>query len=129
MSKDALSLPDDPAQLRALLLEERARRQATEAQHAQALATLAQIETTLSSQQQKIQQQEHTIAQLLRRLYSPRQERIDPNQLTLFDAEELQALAAELAFDQEEPSPSPLAGKAGHGRRALPRNLPREQVR
>src|SRR3954471_6286074 len=116
MSKDATSLPDDPAQLRALLLEERAR-------HAQAVAVLTEMESTLSSQQQKIQQQEQLIAQLLRRLYGPRQERIDPSQLTLFDAEELQALAAELSAGEQEQASPAASGKAGHGRRALPRNL------
>src|SRR3954453_4124876 len=116
MSKDASSLPDDPVQLRALLLQERA-------QHAQALATLAEIETTVSLQERTIQQQEQTIARLLRRLYGPQQERIDPNQLTLFDTDELQALAAELSAGEPEPT-SPSPRKMGHGRRALPRNLP-----
>ena len=67
MSMDASSLPDDPSQLRALLLEERAQHQ----------AALAQIEATVSSQQRTIQQQEQMIARLLRRFYGPRQERID----------------------------------------------------
>jgi transposase len=117
MSTDATSLPNDPARLRALLLAERA-------QHA---ATLAQIEATLSSQQRTITQQEQTIARLLRRFYGPQQERIDPNQLTLFDTKELEALAEELAAAKKEPAPSS-PRKNGHGRRALPRNLPREQV-
>ncbi len=58
MSTDAASLPNDPERLRALLLAERA-------QHAATLATLAQIEVTLSAQQRTIQQQEETIARLL----------------------------------------------------------------
>jgi transposase len=118
MSTDATSLPNDPARLRALLLEERA-------QHA---ATLAQIEATLSSQQRTIAQQEQTIARLLRRFYGPQQERIDPNQLTLFDTQELEALAEELAAAKKEPLPASSLRKAGHGRRSLPRNLPRQQV-
>jgi transposase len=118
MSTDATSLPNDPARLRALLLEERA-------QHA---ATLAQIEATLSSQQRTIAQQEQTIARLLRRFYGPQQERIDPNQLTLFDTQELEALAEELAAAKKEPSPASSSRKTGHGRRLLPRNLPRQQV-
>src|SRR5688572_7269935 len=118
MSTDATSLPNDPARLRALLLEERA-------QHA---ATLAQIEATLSSQQRTIAQQEQTIARVLRRFYGPQQERIDPNQLTLFDTQELEALAEELAAAKKEPSPASSSRKTGHGRRLLPRNLPRQQV-
>jgi transposase len=117
MSMDANSLPNNPAELRALLLAERAQHE----------ATLAQIEATLSSAQRTISQQEQTIARLLRRMYGPQQERIDPNQLTLFDTHELEELAEELA-EKKAPAPSSLARKNGHGRRGLPRNLPREQV-
>jgi hypothetical protein len=120
MSMDATILPDDLAQLRALLLEERAR-------HA---ATLAQMEATVSSQQRTIQQQEQTIARLLRRFHGPQRERIDPNQLTLFDLHELEAIAEELAAPAEEAKEAapPRGRQAGHGRRSLPRQLPREQV-
>jgi transposase len=124
MSTDADSLPDDLDQLRAVLLAERAQHEATVIQHE---ATLAQIEATVSSQQRTIQQQEQTIARLLRKMYGPQQERIDPNQLTLFDADELEELAEELAA-KRSPAASSLARKRGHGRRPLPRNLPREQV-
>lgn len=117
MSMDVHSLPNDPERLRALLLAERE-------QHA---ATLAQIEATLSAQQRTIQQQEQTIARLLRKYYGPQQERIDPDQLTLFDTEELEELAEELASSKEEPA-APRSAKNGHGRRRLPRNLPRVQV-
>lgn len=120
MSMDATSLPHDPDRLRALLLAERA-------QHATTLATLAQIEATVSQQQRTIQQQEQTIARLLRKQYGPQQERIDPDQLMLFDTDELEALAEELAASKKEP-PAPRTGKKGHGRRPLPRNLPRVQV-
>lgn len=140
MSTDAFSESDDVAQLRALLEQERAhrkaaevQRRAAEAQHAKAQAALSQMEHTLSSQQRIIQQQEHTIANLLRRLYGSRQERIDPSQLTLFDADELQALVDEAAASDaaatSEPPTSDTFTKRGHGRRELPRNLPREQVR
>ena len=75
-------------------------------------------------------QQQHEIARLLRRLYGPKQERIDPDQLLLFDGDDLTALAAEL-------SEAPAVGETstgkrrsqGHGRRELPRHLPREQRR
>jgi transposase len=117
MSRDADSLPDDLDQLRAVLLSERAQHE----------ATLAQAEATVSAQQRTIQQQEQTIARLLRRMYGPQQERIDPNQLTLFDTRELETLAEELAA-QQMPAASSCARKHGHGRRPLPRNLPREQV-
>jgi transposase len=124
MSTDApLSLPDDPALLKALLLRERQQR-------AQSAAVTAHLEQTVQSQQKKIDQQQHEIARLLRRLYGPKQERIDPDQLLLFDGDDLTALAAELAQEPEVAGTS--TGKSrqkGHGRRELPQHLPREQRR
>ena len=117
MSMDADSLPDDLDQMRALLLAERAQHE----------ATLAEIAATVSSQQRTIEQQEQTISRLLRKMYGPQQERIDPNQLTLFDTHELEELAEELAA-KKSPAASSFARKRGHGRRSLPRNLPREQI-
>lgn len=128
MSTDALSLPDDPAALKALLLRERRARQSERAQHTE---VLARYEETVQSQQQTIRRQEHELARLLRRLYGPKQERIDPDQLTLFDAKELEELAEELAAEADEhqpPTTSRRRRRRGHGRRPLPKHLPREQV-
>jgi transposase len=80
MSKDA-SLPADVATLQQLLLRER-----------QVVASMAE---TISEQQQKLQQQEHRLAQLLRQMYGPRSERFNPDQLTLFDTAELMAIIQE----------------------------------
>lgn len=128
MSTDARALPDDPALLKALLLRERTAHQSEREQHAQ---LVAHYEQTVQSQQRTIAQQQHELARLLRRLYGPRQERIDPAQLTLFDAHELQELAAELQQDAQADVPcSDAAGsrRRGHGRRPLPGHLPREQM-
>lgn len=123
MSTDAVSLPDDPAALRALLLRERE-------QHTQ---VVAHFEQTVRAQEHTIRRQEQELARLLRRLYGPKQERIDPDQLTLFDAHELQALAAELQQDAEPQTDGASATtrrrrRRGHGRQPLPAHLPREQV-
>ena len=91
-------------------------------------------------------QQEQRIAQLLRRCFGPRQERIDPAQLLLFTVPELEALAAEMrelaeqasteqanTADAAAASAADIAAKnappkrASHGRRPLPEHLPREQ--
>ena len=62
---------------------------------------------------------------LLRRVFGTKSERIDPNQLPLFDGP---------AAPLPETSPEPEAEEAprrkhkGHGRRALPEDLPRERV-
>jgi transposase len=141
MGTDA-SLPDDPAALRALLLAEREQiehdRRVERERYEQLVAG---FEETIVRQQRRLEQQQHEIARLLRRLCGPRQERIDPDQLLLFDAGELAALAAELdAADREvaehgdeadasgdEPS-SPSRRRRGHGRNPLPEHLPRERV-
>ena len=122
MSKDASSLPDDPAALRAILLRERE-------QHQQ---TLAHYEQTVQAQQRTIEQQQHQLARLLRQRYGPKQERIDLNQLTLFDTSEILALAEELNAETEEETgsaPKRRRKRQGHGRRPLPGHLPREQRR
>jgi transposase len=95
-------LPDDVATLRRLVLE------------------------LLASLQQRDRDNEalrHRLDQLLRRLYGPRGERFDPNQLLLF---------AEPDADATAPTPTaPVAAQPRrrcrpHGRRRLPDDLPRE---
>ena len=125
MSTDAHALPSDPTHLKALLLRERQ-------QHGQ---VVAQYEETVQSQQKKLCQLEHRLAQLLRRYYGPKQERIDPDQLMLFSQDELQQLIEELSSDNASSDPQePITTddrkkrRPGHGRRSLPGHLPREQV-
>lgn len=139
MSTDApASLPDDIEQLRGLLLCERAQSQQQRELHDQ---TVAQLSQTIQTQQRALEQQEQRIAQLLRWQYGPRQERIDPDQLLLFDQAELEQIAkelreslAEMASDLPSNPASyaqPESTDAGkkrpvHGRRRLPEHLPRE---
>jgi transposase len=125
MSTDASShdLPNDLAALRDLLLAERARFE-------QQSATIACLEQTVVAQQRTIEQQQHRIAQLLRRTFGPKQERIDLDQLLLFDSAELSALIEEREQEEQEASSSSAKRRRkGHGRRALPAHLPREQRR
>jgi transposase len=96
-------LPDDVATLRQLVLE--------------LLASLQQRDRDNAALR-------HRLDQLLRRLYGPRNERFDPNQLLLF---------AERVADATTPAPTePAAAEPPkrrcrpHGRRRLPDNLPRE---
>lgn len=159
-------LPTDVQQLQTLLMKERevcsrheralaqrdkmlarrdetlARRNETLAQSKEALAQheaiIAQQHDTIEQQQRKIELQELRLAGLLRRQYGPQRERIDPNQLMLFSAEELAELAEELQNRQAGASKDNDSGiestrggkrrKRGHGRRGLPKHLPREQV-
>jgi transposase len=100
----AEQLPDDVATLKRMVLE---------------------LLASLHERDRDIEGLRHRINLLLRRLYGPRGERIDPNQLLLF---------AEMVAGQDTvPAPPEPAAAAKpkrrcrpHGRRRLPDNLPRE---
>lgn len=90
-------------------------------------AMIRELLQSLHQEQRAREGLEHRLDQLLRRLYGPRAEKIDPNQLLLF-AEP----AAEPAPPEEPPAaPEPTVAapvKKGHGRKKLPADLPRVRV-
>jgi transposase len=97
-------LPDDPALLKGLVRE---------------------LLATHHAQQRQIDQLTHRLDLLLKRVYGPRADQLDPRQLSLFDAPPADSLPA------STPPPEPdvlttTVKKHGHGRRKLPENLPRE---
>lgn len=112
VSADPARLPDDPAVLQRMVME---------------------LLTTLHDRDRRVEQLQHQLDQLLRRLFGPRAERIDPAQMKLF-AELIGAPAGTAPSsgdpDQEDASsPSPPESKRnGHGRRQLPTDLPRVQM-
>jgi hypothetical protein len=69
MSKDAQPLPDDPSQLKVILLAERQEHAQANAQHATIVtrheAVLAQYEDTITSQQRTIAAMEYRLEQLI----------------------------------------------------------------
>lgn len=73
---------------------------------------------------------EHRLDQLLRRVYGPRSERIDPGQLSLFEPEASSAAEACAASPAavEEPRAEPRSRRSSPGRRKLPADLPRRQM-
>jgi transposase len=99
---------------------------------AQCHALIKELFTSLQEQQSRSAQLECKVEQLLKRLYGPRSERIDPSQLVLFGQElaAAQEAAAQEAEAQAEPEPAaaPPAPKKGHGRRPLPQDLPRKRI-
>jgi len=170
---EALNLPDDVDQLKAMIAERDASLAAQSVALAERDASLAaqsvtiaehQVliehhETIIAAQHDTIEKQlkklaglEQQLARLLRKHYGPQKERINPDQLTLFTAEELTKLAEELqrgvvdsvSIDDGSPSDDEDAGEQGassqkskhkgrkghrgHGRRPLPDHLPREVV-
>jgi transposase len=102
---DAEHLPDDVATLKGMVLE---------------------LLASLHDRDRNIEGMQHRIHLLLRRLYGPRGERFDPNQLLLFVE-----MAAGQDTAQEAPTEPPTPSEPQrrcrpHGRRRLPENLPRE---
>jgi transposase len=104
-STDAEHLPNDIATLKGMVLE---------------------LLASLHDRDRNIEGLQHRIHLLLHRLYGPRSERFDPNQLLLFVE-----MAAGQDKAQEAPTEPPVPSKPQrrcrpHGRRRLPENLPRE---
>lgn len=107
MPPAALPLPDDPAVLQRMIRE---------------------LLASLHQSQRDNEQLRHRLDQLLRRLYGPRAERLDPHQPLLF-AEAVAAAPA--AAGPPAPPPAPDEAPScprGHGRQRLPRDLPRQRV-
>jgi hypothetical protein len=68
----------------------------------------------------------HRLDLLLRRLYGPRGERFDPNQLHLFAQEAASQDSAEAPPAEQSEQKKPKRKCKPHGRRRLPENLPRQ---
>ena len=137
MSTDAPNLPDDVEQLKAMI----ASRDAVISQHEEVIASQHAV---IEKQLGKLEALQQELARLLRRQYGPRKESIDPNQLTLFSAEELARIANELeagvvdsvftddgSADEDSSAadePPKQRRKKGHGRRPIPPEIPREVI-
>lgn len=104
---DPAQWPDEPALLKAMLIE---------------------VLAALRDSRRESEQLRNRLDQLLRRLYGTRSERLDPNQLLLFPD---LGTAPETPSAAETEAPSAPSGsgqrRRGHGRQTLPRHLPRER--
>ncbi len=107
MTSPAIAIPDNVDALKQMVLE---------------------LHDALHRKDRRIETLEHQLQQLLKARYGPRADRLDPQQLVLFATDLI-----EEATQPEEPRPSDdgkprrAAGK-GHGRRPLPKDLPRKQL-
>jgi transposase len=82
---------------------------------------------SLTQERGKIAQIQHRLELLLQRVYGPRSERINPNQLLLF-ANQLHAVdpvTPPAPLIEPEPEPSIPGKNRSHGRKELPADLPR----
>ncbi len=87
-----------------------------------------QLVEELKVRERENRQLKHRVAQLLRRLFGPRAERIHPDQLYLeFEGEEEAPPPADLAPDDEEALEPRRRRKRRKGRAPLPEDLPRRR--
>jgi transposase len=102
-SVDLTQLPDDPALLKAML---------------------AEVLAALRSSRQEGERLRERLDQLLRRLYGPRSERLNPDQPLLFpEPPENETLTP----PSTEPVETTKRRRKGHGRQQLPKHLPRNR--
>lgn len=85
---------------------------------------VAEMSATITDQQRKLQQKENQIIELLKALRGKQRERIDPDQLLLFEVGELETLIRESSEDSQPARRK----KRKHGRRLIPDNLPTEEI-
>ena len=133
---DVSSLPNDPKQLKAVIQQMNLEhQQELDAQRRDLIARLeAERQQEIERQQQELQQRQQEIerlnqiiAYLRRKMYGPRSEKINANQLLLFGQSVLPLTSAEPAT--EVPEAKLAAKRPGlHGRRIIPDDLPRETV-
>lgn len=105
------SLPTDVAKLQAMLLQSRQQ--------------VSELSTTVEEQRGKLETAQQQIVELLRALRGKQRERLDPDQMLLFEIGELETLLNELA-EEAKPS-SPRNRKRKRGRRLIPDDAPREE--
>ena len=105
------SLPKDVAKLQALLLQLRQQ--------------VSELSTTVEEQRGKLEAAQQQIVELLRALRGKQRERLDPDQLLLFEIGELETLLNEQT-EEAKPS-SPRNRKRKRGRRLIPDDAPREE--
>lgn len=125
------------SQLQEVKQQHASEKQQHAAEKQQFTAEIEQFTKTLEEKQRSIAQLEHHIKLLLQKIKGSRQERIDPNQLTLFSLEELREIASQL--DQQAGQDLlETETRSGQRRRCnrppgrsgkLPEHFPREIVR
>jgi transposase len=87
-------------------------------------------QSTIDQLQRELAQAKHFVEQLLRSRYGPRSERVDPNQLSMFDAGELDDSSPVLTSTPKDADSLVIREhvRRGGGRGRLPDHLPREVV-
>jgi transposase len=126
LTLDPASLPDDPAFLKRVIVEEQQRRELLVARIKQEAAAQLAAQAARHEAEMKA-----AIAALLRRYYGPRSETFDPRQLLLFGQriEQLPLDEAAIAEESGEPlTTRRVKNRHPHGRQQLPDCLERIEV-
>lgn len=119
-------LPSTVEELRELLLQTHQRLEVAGREAAIAQQQTMELATTIDTQREQLDKKDRQILELLQALRGKQRERIDPNQLMLFEIGELEQLLNEQAADDDTATPRRRQRK--HGRRLIPAGLPREEV-
>lgn len=117
-----IDLPDDPVELKRLLLRERA----------ESRARLEQIKREAADRIEAMTQQHKAeIDSILRRFYGPKSEKFDPRQLLIFGLAVAEQIPVDDSIVEAESGEKLLTRRINHhkhGRRKLPDHLPRIDV-
>ena len=117
-------LPNDVAKLQALLhrAREEVRQRDLALQVAEHRAT--ELSTTIEEQRGKLEAKQQQILDLLRALRGKQRERLDPDQLLLFEIGELETL---LEPEETKPTSTRSRKRKKRGRRLIPEDAPHEE--
>jgi transposase len=127
-------MPQTIEELQKLVLQALADREKLQREVMLAKQQAVELTSTVEAQKKRLEQSERTIKELLQALKGKKRERLDPNQLLLFDPGELEQLleeaekADEAQQKDEASSKSIRRKKKKHGRRIIPDNLPTEEI-
>jgi transposase len=85
---------------------------------------IEELTAALTAANRRTEQLQHQLEKLIRQHFGPRSERIDPNQLALFEK------GTPRAEPEVKPAPEAPATRTanGHGRKRLPKDLPRRRI-
>ena len=120
---DASELPTDPKKLKAMLVATLAEKQQAQYRANQFEQQANELSATVTTQEKKLAANEQTIKELLAALRGKTRERIDPDQLLLFEIGELEKLIEESLAEEKTASPQSKR-KQQRGRRIIPDNIP-----
>lgn len=114
------ALRQEVTQLRATVAESAAENEWLRAERDEHLEQLKECERTIDDLQQQLQS-------LLRRYFGRSSEKMDSRQMLLFEDLIDKAIPEVAPEDQAEREPRPSTPRKGHGRRQLPKDLPRRK--